>query len=75
MVNDIKPLKTYDVPEGTRLDECQSCGAPIQWVLTGNVNKKTGKPSRVPVNPDSKTSHFTNCPQAKQWSGGRRNPC
>ena len=46
---------------------CRSCGAPVEFKLT-----KNGK--LCPFNPDG-TSHFSSCPQAKQWSkpkGGAR---
>lgn len=39
---------------------CRSCGAPVAW----DRNPKTDKPH--PYNPDG-TSHFSTCPQAKDW--------
>lgn len=38
--------------------QCRKCPAPVYWVTS-----KTGKPS--PLNADG-TSHFSNCPGARQ---------
>jgi hypothetical protein len=65
-----KEPKVYAIPEGTRVDKCRSCGAPIQWVLTGNF-KKDGTPAKVPVNSQGH-SHFTDCPHAEKWTGKKR---
>lgn len=41
------------------LGQCRSCKAAVWWFTTKN-NKQ------MPVNSDL-TSHFSNCPQSRQW--------
>lgn len=55
-----RPALTFDVPEGTPITECRSCGESIQWIRT-----KRGK--NMPVDYPEGTSHFATCPDAQRW--------
>lgn len=55
---------TFDIPKGTPVAKCRSCGASIQWI-------KTTKGKNMPVNADG-TSHFATCPQAGNWRRGKK---
>jgi hypothetical protein len=59
----VKAVKPLPVPESVFWkppSRCRSCDAEIWWWK----NPKTG--SMSPVNADS-TSHFANCPNARDW--------
>lgn len=56
---------TFDLPVGGRIEACRSCGAKVVW-----IQLPTG--SRMPVNLDSRESHFATCPQADQWRRKKR---
>jgi hypothetical protein len=55
----------YAIPPSAPQKPCRSCNAPIVFV-------KTEAGRSMPVNPDTGLSHFTTCPNANDWSGGRR---
>jgi hypothetical protein len=44
---------------------CRSCGAPVEW-------RRTAAGKWCPYDAGTATSHFTTCPDAKDWS--RRTP-
>lgn len=53
---------SWRIPLGWKADnvgECRSCHQPVMWAITPKGN-------RAPLNPDG-TSHFANCPQARDW--------
>jgi len=62
----------YEVPQG-KVEHCRSCGASIVWANTpkgravplslATVQEHDGKRYAL--------SHFTDCPQAKEWSKKR----
>lgn len=53
-----RPPKIFPIPPDAAITNCRSCDAPIAWIIT-----EAGR--SMPVNPDG-TSHFINCPNAKQ---------
>jgi len=58
--------KVYEIPQGTPERKCRSCHATVFW-----INPRAGV--RLPVNPDG-VSHFETCPQASDWSHGKKGP-
>lgn len=62
VINELKTFKSHQEgkpePEKSNQGKCRSCGAAIQW------GELKGRPH--PYNPDG-TSHFSDCPQAKDW--------
>lgn len=58
---------TFEVPPGTPVRSCMSCGQRIYWIET-----RSGK--RMPVNADGFESHFASCPKADEHRGNPRQP-
>lgn len=49
----------FPVPPGAPRVRCRSCRAEVIWILTVH-----GK--RMPVDPDTRESHFATCPNADE---------
>lgn len=65
ITHDVKPKEkraplTFAVPPSAPIAKCRSCGSPVVWIMTA-----TGR--RMPVNPDTRESHFATCPQSAEW--------
>ena len=65
-----RELPDIYVDEHARIEACRSCGAPVWW----------GKPARGKANPfavvdgvRTAVTHFSTCPDARDWSKRRRN--
>ena len=51
---------TFEIPENADRGACRSCGKAIAWVITA-------KGKKMPVELDTKESHFAHCPAAEKW--------
>ena len=59
--NPDKPrIITFAVPPSAPVTRCRSCGAGVIWIVL-----PTGR--RMPVNADTRESHFATCPDAQKW--------
>ena len=55
-----------------KIVECKSCGADMVWLITKNgkripVDADTVVAGEEIFDPDSMTTHFETCPDAKKW--------
>jgi hypothetical protein len=60
-----RELRDIHVDEHARIEYCRSCGAAVWWGRTA-----AGKPNPFDVVEGRRTAvtHFSTCPQARQWS-------
>lgn len=65
MNTDGRVLDGVTIDETAFISHCRSCGAPIWWGKT-----PAGKRNPFDVQGDARTAvtHFSTCPQAKDWS-------
>lgn len=55
-----RPKVTFDIPPNATTSACRSCGKPIAWIVTSSGKK-------MPVELDTRESHFANCHDAGKW--------
>lgn len=63
----------YILPNADHIVDCQSCGAPMRFVVTAN-GKRMPLSLKTAETRDGVTyalPHFIDCPQAKEWSRKR----
>lgn len=64
----------YAVPESPRIESCRSCNAPIVWTQSphGHALPLSIRRARLVHGQWYAPSHFSDCPDATQWSSRRK---
>ena len=64
-MTDGRVLAGVEIDAKARIEHCRSCGAPVWW---GRTAKGKACPLDVQSGERTAVSHFSTCPQAKDWT-------